>query len=204
MAGVARASTESEMNSDTREFKAALRRRIRSELKNLSLVERIAASAQACSRLQQERLWQEAQYLLLYAPLPEELDIWPLLREALARDKVVALPRFESDQGVYSPCQVADIGRDLQRGQFGISEPRKECPVVPLNRLDFVLVPGVAFNLDGRRIGRGGGFYDRLLASVCGIKCGVAFDPQVVSEVPVEPHDVRLDYLLTPTRWIRF
>ena len=68
-------------------------------------------------------------------------------------------------------------------------------------RLDLVLVPGVAFDLHGRRLGRGRGYYDRLLSQVGGRTCGVAFDEQVVSEVPVEAHDVLLNCILTPTRW---
>jgi 5-formyltetrahydrofolate cyclo-ligase len=66
-----------------------------------------------------------------------------------------------------------------------------------------VLVPGVAFDLRGRRLGRGKGFYDRLLADAGGLKCGVAFDEQIVTEIPVEPHDVSVDCILTPTRWIQ-
>jgi 5-formyltetrahydrofolate cyclo-ligase len=65
-----------------------------------------------------------------------------------------------------------------------------------------VLVPGVAFDSHGRRLGRGKGFYDQLLAFVRGTKCGVAFDEQIVPEIPIEPHDVRLNCILTPTRWI--
>ena len=70
-----------------------------------------------------------------------------------------------------------------------------------LNRLDLVLVPGVAFDLNGRRLGRGKGYYDRLLAEFEGWTCGVAFDQQVVEAVPSEPHDMRLTCLVTPTRW---
>jgi 5-formyltetrahydrofolate cyclo-ligase len=64
------------------------------------------------------------------------------------------------------------------------------------------LVPGLAFDPSGRRLGRGKGFYDRLLAMVRGRKCGIAFEEQVVPEIPVEPHDIRLDCLLTPRRWM--
>ena len=74
--------------------------------------------------------------------------------------------------------------------------------VVSLNRLDFILVPGVAFDLHGRRLGRGRGYYDILLAKVRGTTCGVAFDEQIVREVPVEPHDSDVNCILTPTRWI--
>ncbi|MBP9903534.1 MAG: 5-formyltetrahydrofolate cyclo-ligase, partial [Verrucomicrobia bacterium] len=72
----------------------------------------------------------------------------------------------------------------------------------PLNRLDLVLVPGVAFDPRGGRLGRGQGYYDRLLAGVRGTKCGVAFDEQIVDAVPVGPLDIRLNCILTPTRWI--
>jgi 5-formyltetrahydrofolate cyclo-ligase len=74
---------------------------------------------------------------------------------------------------------------------------------VPPNRLDFAIVPGVAFTLEGRRVGRGKGHYDRLLSSVGGVKCGVAFDEQIVEAIPVEPHDVRMDWIVTPTRLAR-
>jgi 5-formyltetrahydrofolate cyclo-ligase len=68
--------------------------------------------------------------------------------------------------------------------------------------LDLVLAPGVAFDLQGHRLGRGKGFYDRLLADVRGVKCGVAFDEQIVDAVPVGPLDVGVDCLVTPTRWL--
>jgi len=71
-----------------------------------------------------------------------------------------------------------------------------------LNRLDFILVPGVAFDLQGRRLGRGKGFYDQILAVVRGTVCGVAFDQQITPEIPVEPHDAVVNCILTPTRWI--
>jgi 5-formyltetrahydrofolate cyclo-ligase len=72
-----------------------------------------------------------------------------------------------------------------------------------MNRLDFALVPGLGFTTDGRRLGRGKGYYDRVLAQVRGFKCGVAFDQQIVDEIPAEPHDAQLDCILTPTRWCR-
>ena len=76
------------------------------------------------------------------------------------------------------------------------------CAPALLNSLDLVLVPGVAFDLHGRRLGRGKGYYDQLLAGVCGTTCGVAFDEQIVREVPLEPHDVLMNCILTPTRWV--
>jgi 5,10-methenyltetrahydrofolate synthetase len=104
--------------------------------------------------------------------------------------------------GRYLACQITNITEDLSHGQYGIREPGGHCIAIPSNRLDLILVPGVAFDAYGRRLGRGKGFYDQLLESVRGTTCGVAFDEQIVEAVPVEPHDVYLNCILTPTRWI--
>ncbi|HYT59275.1 MAG TPA: 5-formyltetrahydrofolate cyclo-ligase [Haliangiales bacterium] len=183
--------------------KTALRQRVRSELKRLSPAGRLAASERACWRLRQEPIWREARSVLLYAPLPDEVDIGPLLTEALAAGKELALPRFDTQEQMYLARRVLHLTNDLRPGRFGIAEPAESCPDVPLKRLDFILAPGVAFAWDGRRLGRGKGYYDRLLSFVRGVKCGIAFDEQMMDDIPAEPHDVRMDYILTPTRWTR-
>jgi len=71
-----------------------------------------------------------------------------------------------------------------------------------LGRLDLILVPGVAFDLRGRRLGRGRGFYDRLLLETGGVKCGIAFDEQIAGEVPTGKYDLQMNFILTPTRCV--
>jgi len=88
-------------------------------------------------------------------------------------------------------------------GPFNIREPKPDCAKVPFVDFDLVLVPGTAFDLRGNRLGRGMGFYDRLLAKIRGVKCGLGFDEQIAVEIPVEPHDVRMDFILTPTRCVK-
>jgi 5-formyltetrahydrofolate cyclo-ligase len=97
---------------------------------------------------------------------------------------------------------VKNLRSDIVTGQFGIREPDAKCVELPLNRLDLALVPGIAFDLQGRRLGRGRGFYDRLLADVGGVKCGIAFDEQMAGEIPAGPRDIRLNFILTPTRFV--
>ena len=186
---------------DIKRAKVDLRAEVVAELRKMIAAERAAASVQACMRLEQQDIWKNAKAILFYAPLPEELDIWRLVEDSLAAGKTVALPRFIPGQQAYAACQIKEIEKDLATGKFGMREPREHCGKIPLNRLDLILVPGVAFDLDGRRLGRGKGYYDRLLAELSGPACGVAFDQQMVERVPSEPHDMRLSCILTPTRW---
>ena len=138
--------------------------------------------------------------MLLFAALPDEPDVRPVMETAWTEGKAVLLLGYDVADSRYRACAVENATQ-LGLGRFGVLEPKPGCPVVPLNQLDLALVPGVAFDLTGRRLGRGKGFYDRLLTQVRGHKCGVCFDSQVVEEVPEEPHDIRLDSILTPTRW---
>jgi len=186
-----------------RDLKAALRSSVRKKLKAISPAQRETYSSRARTILEQQPIWQQAQTILFFAPMPDELDIWPSLPVALAAGKQVSLPRFVSDTNSYVACEIKIPDTDLTFGKFGICEPTATCPQFPLNRLDLILVPGVAFDLHGRRLGRGRGFYDQLLAAVRGKTCGVAFDEQIVTDIPVEPHDVLLNCILTPSRWIQ-
>lgn len=181
--------------------KDALRLGIRAALRSLSPSNRTAASKQACVLLEKQSLWRDARSILFYAPMADELDVWPLLVDSIAAGKTVLLPRFEPEQGHYVACHIKDAARDVRVGKFGVREPVATCEKILLNRLDLILVPGVAFDMEGRRLGRGKGFYDRLLSALHGPACGVAFDQQIVSHVPVAPHDIRVSCILTPTRW---
>jgi len=182
--------------------KAALRRRMRLLVERMAAAERAAHSQALCNRLAQQPVWATAGAVLFYAPMVQEPDVWPLLLQAVSDGKLVALPRYLPEQRDYAAAQVRHPERDVHVGCFGIREPTARCPEIPLPRFDLVLVPGLAFDARGYRLGRGRGYYDRLLAQVRGITCGVAFDRQVVDQVPVGDHDVRLHCLVTPTRWV--
>jgi 5-formyltetrahydrofolate cyclo-ligase len=191
------------METTVRESKVALRRQVGAALARMPAAVRMTASAQARALLAEQHLWREARSILFYAPMSGELDVWPLMEAALGEGKLATLPRFATATKKYIACRVQDLAADVAPGWFGIREPLEQCEAVPLDRLDFVLVPGVAFDQRGYRLGRGKGFYDQLLAGIRGTTCGVAFDEQMVGAVPVEPHDIRLNCILTPTHWIR-
>ena len=190
------------MENTIREAKQRLRGEVYAALERMPAAARAAASEQARTLLQRQVRWTAAQSVLFFAPMPGELDIWPLLAEALAAGKRVALPRFLRAGKTYEVCEILDPQSDLEAGHFGIREPKSACRGAPSGRMDLILVPGVAFDARGHRLGRGKGYYDQLLGRWEGTTCGVAFDQQMTAEIPVEPHDVRLNCVLTPTRWI--
>jgi 5-formyltetrahydrofolate cyclo-ligase len=173
----------------------------REQVRQLTISERAADSALICGRLESRPEWQRARAVFLFVPTAGEPDVLPLARAALAAGKFVVFPRYCPNNDSYEAARVADLAHDLTPGRFGIPEPRAEYPQFLLNELDFSLVPGIGFALDGGRLGRGRGYFDRLLAAIPGFKCGVAFDCQVAPEFAREPHDVFLDCILTPTRW---
>lgn len=182
--------------------KAELRRQLRTAVSRLSPGEQSEASEQARALLREQAVWQRARAVLFYAPTRAELDLSPLIAEALEEGKTVALPRFVAETGAYEVCQIKDFARDCVPGKFGIAEPAVGGAAFPLKHLDFVLAPGLGFDVSGHRLGRGQGYYDRLLAQLAAAKCGVAFDAQVIGTIPLEAHDIHMNFILTPTRWL--
>ena len=180
-----------------------MRKEIRAVLQRIPPAVRLAASAQIRMRLKEQPFWQGAASILFFASMPDEADIWPLLEEAVTGGKTAALPRYDAVNNDYIACRVQNPQTEIGPGQFGIREPKAGCPEIPLERLGLILVPGVAFDLHGGRLGRGRGYYDRLLPGIRGIKCGVTFDEQIVEAVPMGKLDVRMDFILTPTQCVK-
>ncbi|MGD0413076.1 MAG: 5-formyltetrahydrofolate cyclo-ligase [Verrucomicrobiota bacterium] len=183
-------------------IKQDLRARLRARLRGIPAPRRDQDSARAGALLARQRVWREAKAVLFYWPRPDELDLLPLLEQALAEGRTAALPRFFPETGRYAACQIDNLSRDCAPGKFGLREPAARRPIFPLNRLDLALVPGVGFDAAGHRLGRGQGHYDRLLAGAAGTRCGVAFDEQMVEQIPAGPHDITLNCIITPTRWV--
>jgi 5-formyltetrahydrofolate cyclo-ligase len=144
-----------------------------------------------------------ARCVMAYVPVRSEFDTRPLLERLLAAGVVLALPRITGPR-VMVAARVTDLAGDLVPGTFGIPAPRDDLEALSPDLLDCVLVPGSAFDLEGRRSGYGGGYYDNLLALTrpdCH-RVAAAFDVQVVGEVPAEPHDLPVHVLVTETRTV--
>ena len=183
------------------ELKNLLRSHIRTALARISPAVRAVESIDLCARLKAQM--PSAHTILFFAPLSDELDVWPLLEESLAAGKTVALPFFDGAKNSYSARRIKNAVSDIVFGKFGVREPVSGCAEIPFAGFDLVLVPGMAFDLAGNRLGRGQGFYDRMLAETSGIKCGVGYDFQLLEKIPTEPHDAKVNFILTPTRCVR-
>ena len=181
--------------------KAALREQLRAEGTRHTSVERREGSRAICARLEAEGVWRNARTVLAFMPLESEPDITALFPQFLAAGRILALPRFDPVAGSYQAAQITAPATQLVHGRYGVLEPQAECALLSLKELDLALVPGIGFSLNGCRLGRGKGYFDRMLSEVRGWKCGVAFDWQVTVEIPTEPHDIRLNSIVTPSRW---
>jgi len=158
---------------------------------------RAAQASQVVDGVRATTEWRKCRQPLLFIPLHDEIDVSPLISVGLSEGKRVCLPAFDSATGVYFVREVCDLKKDLVPGKFQISEPGAHCQRVPVGELDFLLVPGLAFDPSGGRLGRGKGFYDRLLVLASGTIWGVGFIEQVVSTLPCEAHDQKLHGVFT-------
>ena len=147
--------------------------------------------------------YQRCRRLVVYAELPDELPLASVVEQARADGKRVLFPRTRSGQRLSFSC--VEDALALRPGRYGVREPSADAPGEALGPDVLMLVPGVAFDDAGGRLGRGGGAWDRALSDRRGAAAfGVGFEWQVVERVPREPHDQMLDALLTETGIRRF
>jgi len=182
--------------------KIALRRETLSRRDALPIEHRSAASKLISDGLARLPSFLRAHTVLLTLAFRSEWDTLPLVRAALAAGQTVAVPRVDSDTRMLSLHALTDPATEIVPGYRGIPEPRPDARTIDADLIDWVLVPGVAFDLDGRRLGYGGGYYDRLLPR---LRPGVArvagaFDIQIVAQVPSAPHDITVDAIVTETQ----
>lgn len=175
-------------------------------------------SKKACSLLSDSEIYKKANMILAYMPMPEEVDITPIIKNALILGKYAAVPRIingTNDMDFYllkNAKSGREIGKDFEnqfdRGVFGIREPKESLKKLSLSDIRkasydkgcLALVPALAFERSGARLGRGKGFYDKFLSALKGspvISCGVCFNFQILDSVPTETNDFAVDYILS-------
>ncbi len=173
--------------------KEQLRREIRQRFHASSPTERQAWSEEICKRILEEPHTKTAQHILAFYPMKDEVNILPLIRKLRAMGKVVLMPEVISDEDMILREFIDEQG--VEKGRLGTISPTGK-PFSDYEKIDLVLVPGMAFTCRGERLGRGKGFYDRFLTKVSGgYKRGVCFPYQVVESIPCDKNDVLVDYV---------
>ena len=185
-----------------RDAKRALRERILAARDGLDTHTRTADSSAIARRIAELASFRGAACIVLTLPFRSEWDTRSLLHDALARGAAVALPRVNEATRMIELHRVRDATADVAPGYRGIPEPLASLPRVEPEDVEWILVPGVAFDVDGRRLGYGGGYYDRLLPLLPPLASRIAgaFDLQVVESIPAAPHDLTVNAIATPTR----
>lgn len=139
-----------------------------------------------------------AKRIALYRPTGGEVPCDGLAEVLMKKGKKCCFPRIEGDDMVFCDCDTLD-DRFFETGAYGIKEPVKSLPAVDPGSIDIVVLPAVAYNEEGKRLGMGKGCYDRFYAGIAGKKpllLGICYDFQISSEIPVEDHDITADVIV--------
>lgn len=176
--------------------KSEIRRKIKALRSMLLDSEKQSAAEEVFSRLEESPAFMLAEKILMYHSLPDELSTRRFLEKWSGR-KSFFLPRVN---GVNLDILPYNESR-LELGAFHIEEPTGEDTIDP-SEMELIIVPAVAYDRKGNRLGRGKGFYDRLLKSTKATKVGVGYEFQMLDELPVEPHDVKMDIVITQQTYI--
>ncbi len=185
--------------------KRELRKRIKLLIARIPDGELASASAAVRRHVLAREEFRAARIIMLYAPSRGEVDVLSLTHDAADLVKLWALPEVGWEDGVLRPRLFSGDPASLVIRKHGVPEPQESALPVDTKSIGLVLVPGMAFDRSGGRLGRGAGFYDRFLGRLAptATTVGVALDVQIVPEVPAGPADVSVDALVTPEGWFR-
>ncbi len=193
------------------------KKKVRKEMKSLikdyiAAIDVNQAAEKACRKIMENRCYQEAQVILAYLNLPGEISCDRLIEDSLKKGKTTAIPRIRQDSEnpyqmdfcILSPLKT--ISEQTQTGYYGIREPSRDLEILEKEKISslkiLVILPAMAFGKDGRRLGKGKGFYDRYIENMkktCSslTLLGLSFKIQQCPQVPFDKYDIKADYLIT-------
>lgn len=179
------------------ETKKALRISIKQKRRALSIEYRQQASRKMQAELTKLPCYQAAEYIMLYMAMKDEVQLDALIEQALKESKKVAIP-LVTGTGLMEAVELSNMD-DLVPDKYGIKTVRKEKrKFIAPAKFDLIIVPGVAFDKAGHRLGMGGGFYDRfMLRASKAVRAALAYDCQLIADVPAQAHDLTVDYIIT-------
>ena len=186
------------------EQKTALRKQVKAQVSSVYTAQnRALLSAKITTQVTALPQYQGAHTLFCFMGTAQEPDTLPLIQQSLASGKQVAVP-FCTGPGEMQAKRITSLADLSNTGAFGILEPLPHCPVIPKDQIDFAVVPCLACDANGHRLGHGGGYYDRYLANTdwdWAVVCPEAF---LLPRIPLGPHDLTAPCIITEQRTLRF
>jgi len=175
--------------------KERIRKEILEKLRNQKPEKRFQKSKTIKEKLFLLKEFKEAKNLICYVSLKEEVDTFGIIKEALKSGKRIFAPVIDGDQLGIS--EIKDLDKDLQKGPLGVLQPNKKEQI--REKIDLVIIPGLAFDKNRARLGRGKAYFDTFLKDLSkSVKTvGLAYDFQVLKSIPVTPHDIPVDIVIT-------
>ena len=176
-------------------MKNELRKIYKLKRREMTVEEVEVKSKKACKHFLESDLYKNADTLMLYMPLGKETDTTDIINCAFSDGKKVAFPVTDEASGDITPCY-ATAQTEFSKGGFSVREPDVKVVAKPED-FDIIIVPGIAFDVQGNRIGFGKGCYDKLLVKTNALKIGFCYDLQIFDNIPTEEFDIKMDYIIT-------
>ena len=181
--------------------KSELRSLYKEKRRNMSYVVVAEKSERVQNAFLESNFYKNAEQIMLYMPIENEVDTQGIIARAKRDGKRLVFPKTDAKTYEITPV-LWDGKSDFKKETFSVSVP-ENTTLADMKKTDIVIVPGVAFDKSGGRIGFGKGCYDRLLSGFSGTKVGFCYDLQLAEEIPGDCHDVKMDFLVSENGWIK-
>jgi len=181
------------MRNSIQEQKINLRKIWRTTRQGIEETIRIQASLEICAQISRWNVFQDSQVILTYLPFRAEVDLRPLLKECPQKNWII--PRIIP--ATHEMIFHAYVPQMLVQHPYGMEEPSPKLPIVEPKKIQLVLVPGLAYDREGWRLGYGGGYYDRFLNEFCGVSLGVTFNLLLIDHLPHDSFDLPVKCIVT-------
>lgn len=187
--------------------KKALRKEILTRRKNIDAAEKEEMDKKILNRFFESKYYREAKNIFIYISYDSEINTREIINKAFKDGKKIYVPRTEFETRLMDAVEITSFD-NLIKSSYGILEPSMEILQINPNNLDLIVVPGVAFDRNGGRMGYGAGFYDRYFKKINEddikriVKLALAYDFQVLEKVPMSVQDVPVDFIITEKEFI--
>lgn len=180
--------------------KAEIRKEILRKLRSQSSFDRQIKSAEIKKKLFNEGAFKSASVIMFYVPKEYEVNTYDMIAEALKQNKKIAVPLTEMREKRILPSEIKNLDKELTLGPYSIMQPKPEhIRPVPINEIEVVITPGIAFDKTGNRIGHGAGYYDNFLKNLPQktVVIGLAYDCQLIDEIPTLSWDIPVNKVIS-------